>query len=153
MPTLFPPVASPVSPISDWVRLPAGSFQMGGLETDKFVSAVELPRHEVTFTRAFHMTPHPVTRAQWLHLMPAPIRQDQNLSPELPIVGISWDDAMDYGRRLSDATGVFHRLPSEAEWEVLTPRLEQAFGVLWQWTASPYRPYPGFAPAAGAVGE
>jgi len=47
------------------------------------------------------------------------------------------------------------RLPSEAEWETLAAAdgLEQAHGVLWQWTGSPYRPYPGFRPAAGAVGE
>jgi formylglycine-generating enzyme required for sulfatase activity len=31
--------------------------------------------------------------------------------------------------------------------------LGQAFGVLWQWTGSPYRAYPGFTPAPGAVGE
>jgi ergothioneine biosynthesis protein EgtB len=29
----------------------------------------------------------------------------------------------------------------------------QLFGELWQWTRSAYEPYPGFAPAAGAVGE
>ena len=27
------------------------------------------------------------------------------------------------------------------------------FGDVWQWTSSAYSPYPGFQPAAGAVGE
>ncbi|MCU0950467.1 MAG: ergothioneine biosynthesis protein EgtB [Burkholderiaceae bacterium] len=29
----------------------------------------------------------------------------------------------------------------------------QWFGACWQWTSSAYAPYPGFAPAPGAVGE
>jgi ergothioneine biosynthesis protein EgtB len=33
------------------------------------------------------------------------------------------------------------------------PGDEQWFGAVWQWTSSPYGPYPGFQPAAGAVGE
>jgi ergothioneine biosynthesis protein EgtB len=50
------------------------------------------------------------------------------------------------------------RLPSEAEWETVAtgasnPTPHQLFGEAWQWTASDYGPYPGFAPAAGAVGE
>jgi ergothioneine biosynthesis protein EgtB len=54
------------------------------------------------------------------------------------------------------------RLPTEAEWEHAAQsalqypgeeRLEQLFGAAWQWTASSYGPYPGYAPAAGALGE
>ena len=71
----------------------------------------------------------------------------QPRSSELPVRHLSWFEADAYARWAGA------RLPGEAEWELLAPQLEQAFGVLWQWSASPYRPYPGFAPAAGGVGE
>ncbi|WP_216901782.1 ergothioneine biosynthesis protein EgtB [Synechococcus sp. CCY 9618] len=75
--------------------------------------------------------------------------------PRSPVRHLSWFEA-DAFARWSDA-----RLPTEAEWEVVVAEpaapdghpLPGAFGALWQWTASPYRPYPGFLPAPGAVGE
>ena len=74
---------------------------------------------------------------------------------EAPVRHLSWFEADAYARW---ADG---RLPSEAEWETAAAAsptaggegLPQAFGLLWQWTSSPYRPYPGFHAAAGAVGE
>ncbi|MEQ1606229.1 MAG: ergothioneine biosynthesis protein EgtB [Pyrinomonadaceae bacterium] len=43
------------------------------------------------------------------------------------------------------------RLPTEFEWEVANDRFD--WGKRWEWTNSAYLPYPGFAKAAGAVGE
>lgn len=45
------------------------------------------------------------------------------------------------------------RLPTEAEWEVAAEQGLPNIGSVWEWTGSAYRPYPGFKPAAGAVGE
>ena len=87
--------------------------------------------------------------------------------PDEPVCHVSWYEA-DAFARWSGA-----RLPLEAEWETVhdtVPRAPRADGLrlhprsidgadgaaggdVWEWTASPYSPYPGFRPAAGAVGE
>jgi ergothioneine biosynthesis protein EgtB len=74
-------------------------------------------------------------------------RQPLDLSE--PVLHLSYYEADAYARWAG------HRLPTEAEWETAATRssLRQLFDQGWQWTASPYVAYPGFAPAAGAVGE
>ena len=74
------------------------------------------------------------------------------LSPLLldaPVRHVSWYEA-DAFARWSNA-----RLPTEFEWEAASAN-ETVFemtGHVWQWSESAYRPYPGYRPAPGAIGE
>jgi ergothioneine biosynthesis protein EgtB len=73
----------------------------------------------------------------------------QRLDVHAPLEHVSLFEADAYARWAGA------RLPLEAEWEVAAQHADLAdmFGTCWQWTSSSYAPYPGYAPAAGALGE
>ena len=71
------------------------------------------------------------------------------MEAERPVCHISWYEADAFARWAGK------RLPTEQEWEAAAslPGFADAANTRWQWTGSAYRPYPGFQPWAGAVGE
>jgi ergothioneine biosynthesis protein EgtB len=78
----------------------------------------------------------------------------QPLDRNAPLAHVSLFEADAYARWAGA------RLPLEAEWEAAVnqaslglAQLLQLFDTGWQWTASSYAPYPGYAAAAGALGE
>ena len=97
----------------------------------------------------------------------------QDVDPDAPACHVSYFEADAYARWAGA------RLPTEYEWETAARTLPpsghfadsdalqplaspapaaaetpaQLFGDVWEWTASSYAPYPGYRPAAGAIGE
>jgi len=95
---------------------------------------------------------------------------EKRLDPAEPVVHASFYEADAYAKWAGK------RLPTETEWEVAADGaplsgnlgdsrhyhpavdgggegLRQLIGDVWEWTASPYIPYPRFRAPAGAIGE
>lgn len=73
-----------------------------------------------------------------------------SLEQDAPVSHLSFYEAEAYARWAGA------RLPTEAEWELAVREYSSLHGLfdeVWQWTNSAYLPYPGYQPAAGAVGE
>ena len=97
------------------IELPAGEFIMGENEGDKFANDTERPAHRVEIASPFALGKFPVTVGEFRKFRSEHLSEDD--APELPVVRVSWDDAVAYCEWLSENSGRAYRLPSEAEWE------------------------------------
>ncbi|MHC4707626.1 MAG: formylglycine-generating enzyme family protein [Planctomycetota bacterium] len=147
------------------VYIPAGSFMMGSsdsaaqlardYDTKAEYFGDEFPQHQVRISKGFRMGQTEVTQAQYKSVMnarPWHGRDYVQESDSNPAVYVSWDDAVEFCRKLSQQTGETYRLPTEAEWEYgcragTTTRF--SFGD----SKSPLGDYAWFFDNAEAVGE
>ncbi|HMI56608.1 MAG TPA: formylglycine-generating enzyme family protein [Gemmatimonadaceae bacterium] len=140
------------------IVIPAGSFTMGTPANEPGFSDIEGPQHHVT-VRSFAAGKFDVTRGQWAAFASATNRPTRHgcswtgrtgMKPDPkgawndvgftqddshPVVCVTWSDAQDYVRWLTERTGKRYRLLSEAEWEYAA-RAGTSTAFPWGATAS-----------------
>jgi formylglycine-generating enzyme required for sulfatase activity len=139
-PTNQPPETSPKTPSGrpsreitnsigmKLVLIPAGEFQMGSPESEQGRDDDEGPVHRVRITKPFYLGQYEVTQAEYervmgsnpSHFSVSGLGTDtvsgQDTS-RFPVESVSWENAMEFCRKLSQQEGEQYRLPTEAEWE------------------------------------
>jgi eukaryotic-like serine/threonine-protein kinase len=100
--------------ILEMVAIPGGTYQMGSPLEEWGRLSHEGPQHEVKVA-GFYMGKFQITQAQWQAIMGS---NPSNFNgAQRPVERVSWIDAMEFCRRLSQKSEREYRLPSEAEWE------------------------------------
>ena len=91
--------------LMEMVLIPAGRFMMGE----------GARQHEVALSKPFYLGVTEVTQAQYEAVMGA--NPSEYKDATTPVESVSWDDAAQFCKRLSEKTRQAVRLPTEAEWE------------------------------------
>ena len=127
------PVKAPTGPVKgesfsipnlklDMLWCKPGTFMMGSPEDEK-VRQEEETQHEVTLTKGFYLGKYEVTQAQWEKVMGT--NPSNFKGATLPMEKVSWNDAMEFCKKLTPMEkaagrlpeGWVYTLPSEAQWE------------------------------------
>lgn len=108
----------------DFVLIPPGSFMMGAVhpeQTADWLGAAPyaLPRHEVTFAKAFYLAKYPVTTRQWKAVTGWTTPDYATKDPEVAVWDRDWFEwHLEFLAVLNKLLpGKEFRVPSETEWE------------------------------------
>ena len=130
---------------------------LGAKPGNRFVFDNEKWAHEVE-VGPFAIASAPVTNAEYLVYVeaggkiPRYWKQDGGkwlqrrfgqwipLDAHAPVLHVDWNEAQAY------CDWAKRRLPAEAEWECAAAAGKIGPAGVWEWTASPFEPYPGFVP-------
>lgn len=95
------------------LSLPGGDYLMGSPPAEGY--ADERPQHKVTI-RPFLIGRLPITQSQWMTVM-AGDKLCRFCGPHKAVHNVTWQEVVEFCRRLTAVTGHPFRLPSEAQWE------------------------------------
>jgi sulfatase modifying factor 1 len=98
------------------IWIPANEFDMGSSESE----TDEKPIHRVRISKGFWIGSTEVTQGQYKAIMedePWSGEKYVQVSDLNPAVYVSWENAVEFCRRLSQKENRIYRLPTEAEWE------------------------------------
>jgi len=100
----------------EFVLIPAGTFIMGSPKSEKGRGTSEA-RHHVRISHPFYIQSTEVTIKQWREVMGRRFLSDPKISEQLPMVKVSWYDAVKFIGQMNRRNEGTYRLPTDAEWE------------------------------------
>ena len=128
------------------LEMPGGLFRLGAERDNGFAFDNEKWSHPVVL-EPYRIARRPVTYGEYRKFREPPyckggkVRRFDRWIPipdDEPVRHVSWHDANAY------CAFAGRRLPTEAEWECAALAGLENIGLVWEWTASTFLPYPGF---------
>ena len=106
------------------VWIPPGQFVMGSPDDESGRFMDEGPAHTTDVPHGFWISRYEVTQKNYKELMGENPSSTED-SPDLPVNRVTWHEAVEYCKRLTNAegsigrlpSGYVYRLPTETEWE------------------------------------
>lgn len=111
---------------ANFIKIPAGDFRMGSLNSQE--DELAAPVHLVRFIKSFYIGKYEVTQKEWLTVMGTSIqeqnyhghkpRQFRGIGDQYPMYYVTYEDIKLFLQRLNEREHTnAYRLPTESEWE------------------------------------